>query len=55
MEYSQGSYNHEEEFIGLHVSIGNVLETESNGKRDRKELVTMRIMHREVKIYMDDN
>jgi hypothetical protein len=36
MEYSQGSYSHEEEFIGLHVSMGNV-ETESNGRRDRLE------------------
>jgi hypothetical protein len=24
MEYAQGSYNHEEEFKGLHVSMGNV-------------------------------
>jgi hypothetical protein len=34
MEDSQGSYSHEEEFIGLHVSMGNV-ETKSNGRRDR--------------------
>jgi hypothetical protein len=32
MEDSQGSYNHEEEVIGLHVIMGNV-ETESNGRR----------------------
>jgi hypothetical protein len=35
MEDSQGSYSHEEEFIGLHVSMGNV-ETESNGRRDQE-------------------
>jgi hypothetical protein len=33
MEDAQGSYNHEEEIRGLHVSMGNV-ETESNGRRD---------------------
>jgi hypothetical protein len=43
MEYAQGSYSHEEEFRGLHVSMGNV-ETKSNGRRDKSELVTMRIM-----------
>ena len=40
-------YNHEEEIIGLHVSMGNV-ETESNGRRDRQELVTMRSLQKEV-------
>jgi hypothetical protein len=47
MEDSQGSYNHEEEFIGLHVSMGNV-ETKSNGRREREEFVTMRSLQREV-------
>jgi hypothetical protein len=50
MEDAQGSYNHEEEIIGLHVSMGNV-ETESNGRRDRQEPVTMRSLHREVQSY----
>jgi hypothetical protein len=36
MEDAQGSYNHEEEVKGLHVSMGNV-ETESNGHRRRVE------------------
>jgi hypothetical protein len=31
MEDAQGSYNHEEEFRGLHVSMGNA-ETKSNGR-----------------------
>jgi hypothetical protein len=30
-------------------------EIESNGRRDRQELVTMRIFDREVKRYKDDN
>jgi hypothetical protein len=54
MEDSQGSYNHEEEFIGLHVSMGNV-ETKSNGRRDKHEPVTMRSLEREVQIYREDN
>jgi hypothetical protein len=45
MEYAQGYYIHEEEIIGLHVSMGNA-ETKSNGRRDRKEPVTMRSLHR---------
>jgi hypothetical protein len=47
---SQGYYRHEEEIIGLHVIMGKA-ETKSNGRRDRKELVTMRNLHRKVKIY----
>jgi predicted thioesterase len=47
MECSQQSYDHDEEIIGLHVNMGNV-ETESNGRKDRKETVTMRSLHREV-------
>jgi len=43
MEDTQGSYNHEEEVRGLHVSMGNV-ETESNGKGDMKEPINMRIL-----------
>jgi hypothetical protein len=54
MEDAQGSYNHEEEVIGLHVSMGNV-ETESNGRRGRQEPVTMRSLHREVQSYREDN
>jgi hypothetical protein len=54
IEHSQGSYIHEEEFIGLHVNMGNG-ETESNGRRDIKDPVTMRGFHREVNIYRDDN
>jgi hypothetical protein len=47
MEYDQGSYIHEEEIISFHINIGNA-KIESNGRRDRKEVVTMRSMHREV-------
>jgi hypothetical protein len=43
MEDVQGSYNHEEEFRGLHVSIGN-FEIDSNGIKDRHEPITMRIL-----------
>jgi hypothetical protein len=54
MEDAQGSYNHEKEIRGLHVSMGNA-ETESNGRRDSQELVTMRSLHREVHNYRDNN
>jgi hypothetical protein len=54
MEYAQGSYNHEEDIRGMHVSMGND-ETKSNGRRDRKETVTMRRLQREVQRYRDDN
>jgi hypothetical protein len=54
MEYAQGSCSQEEEFIGLHVSMGNV-ETNFNGRRGREEHVNMRSLQREVKIYRDDN
>jgi hypothetical protein len=47
MEDDQGSYNHEEEFIVLHVSMGNV-ETKSNGRRSRHEPINMRSLWREV-------
>jgi hypothetical protein len=40
-------YNHEEEVKFLHVIMGNT-KTESNGRRGRKELVTMRNLDREV-------
>jgi hypothetical protein len=50
MEDAQGYYNHEEEIIGLHVNMGNV-ETESNGRRDRQEPVTMRSLQKEVQRY----
>jgi hypothetical protein len=39
--------DHEEEVRTLHVSMGNV-ETESSGRRDRQDPVTMRSPHREV-------
>ena len=54
MEDAQGSYNHEEEIIGFHVSMGNA-ETESNGRRDRWEYVSMRRLQREVQSYRVDN
>jgi hypothetical protein len=54
MEDSHGYYIHEEEIICLHVSMGNV-ETNSNGRRGKKELVTMRSLHREVQSYRVDN
>jgi hypothetical protein len=47
MEDAQGSYSHEEEFIGLHVIMRND-ETKSNGRRDMHEPVTMRSLQREV-------
>jgi hypothetical protein len=48
IEYDQESYIHEEEVIGLHVNMKND-EANSNGRRERQELVAMRILHREVK------
>ena len=47
MEYAQGSYNHEEEIIGLNVGMGSV-EKDSNGRRDRKDHVTMRSLQKKV-------
>jgi hypothetical protein len=54
MEYAQGYCIHEEEVTVFHVIMGNA-ETDSNGRRDRQEHVTMRILHREVQSYRDDN
>jgi hypothetical protein len=54
MEDAQGSYSHEEEFIGMQANMGND-EIDSNGIRDRKGHVTMRSLHREVQSYKDDN
>jgi hypothetical protein len=57
MEDAQGSYNHEEEFRGLHVSMGNA-ETKSNGRREEEPVewdVTMRSLQREVQRYREDN
>jgi hypothetical protein len=54
MEYSQGSYSHEEYIRGLHVSMGNV-EMEYNGRRDKHEPATMRSLQREVQRYRSDN
>jgi hypothetical protein len=54
MEDSQGYYNHEEDIIGLHVSMGSV-ETKSNGRRGMQDHVTMRILLREVQSYRVDN
>jgi hypothetical protein len=52
MEDAQGSYIHEKEFIGMHVSMGNA-KTKSNGRRDRHEHITMRSLQREVQSYRD--
>jgi hypothetical protein len=43
IEYAQGSYNHEEEVIGLHVDMGNA-ETKSNGRRDRNGHVIIKMI-----------
>jgi hypothetical protein len=50
MEYSQGSYSHEEDIIRLHVNMGNA-ETQSNGRTYMQDHVTMRSLHREVQSY----
>jgi hypothetical protein len=47
MEYAQGFYSHEKDIIGIHVIMGNA-DTKSNGRRDEKECITMRSLHREV-------
>jgi hypothetical protein len=47
MEDAQVYDIHEEYIKGLDVIMGND-EIESNGRRDRHEPFTMRIMHREV-------
>jgi hypothetical protein len=54
MEDAQRSYSHQEEIIGLHVTMVNA-KTKSNGRRDRQEPVTMRSLPREVQHYRDDN
>jgi hypothetical protein len=54
MEDAQGFYNHEEEIGGLHTNMGNV-ETESNGRRNRQDLVTMSSLQKEVQSYRADN
>jgi hypothetical protein len=54
MEDAQRSYSHQEEIIGLDVTMVNA-KTKSNGRRDRQEPVTMRSLHREVQHYRDDN
>jgi hypothetical protein len=54
IEGSQGYYNDEEEGLGVYVIMGNV-EKSSNGRRNRKQHVTMKILHREVHRYTDDN
>ena len=51
---THGYQSHEEEFRGLHISMGNV-EIESNGRRIRNEPIIMRSPHREVQIYREDN
>jgi hypothetical protein len=53
-EDAQGSYSHEEEIRGQHVSMGSS-ETESKGRRDRQEHVNMRNMQKEVKSYRANN
>jgi hypothetical protein len=47
MEDEQGSYSHKEEIKGLNVSKGNA-KKDSNRRRDREELVSIRIRQREV-------
>jgi hypothetical protein len=54
VEYSHGSYIHVDEFRGIRVNIRND-EIDSNGRRGSKELVTMRIMQREVHSYREYN
>jgi hypothetical protein len=54
MEDAQGYYIHEEDIIGLHVTMGNA-KIESNGRRDIHDPVTMRSMNREVQVYIVDN
>jgi hypothetical protein len=58
MDDAQGSYSHEDEIRGLHVSMGNA-ETESNGHRSKVEPVelveTMRSLQKEVQSYRVDN
>jgi hypothetical protein len=54
IEYDQESYIHEEEVIGLHVNMKND-ETNSNGRRERQELVAMIILHREFQSYNVNN
>jgi hypothetical protein len=54
MEDAQGSYSHEEECEVININMGNV-ETESSGRRDTQEPVTMRRIQREVERYRDDN
>jgi hypothetical protein len=47
MEDAQGYYSYEEEVIGFHVRIYN-FETESNGRREEQDSVTMRSLQKEV-------
>jgi hypothetical protein len=54
VEHDHGSYIHEEEVIGLHVSMGNS-KTNSNGRKGKHESVTMKIMQREAHSYREDN
>ena len=58
MDDAQGSYDHEDEIKGLHISPGNA-EIESNGHISRVEYVklakTMKRLQREVKIYKEEN
>jgi hypothetical protein len=54
MEDVLGSYNHDEEVRALHVNMGND-ETDSNGRINRKESITMISLHRKVHRYRDDN
>jgi hypothetical protein len=58
MEDAQGSCIHEEEVRGIHVSIGNA-KTKSSGHTSGVEpmelIETMRILHKEVKMYIEYN
>jgi hypothetical protein len=54
MEYAQGFNSHEEEIGDLYTNMDNV-ETESNGRRDEHEPVTMRSLQKEVQSYKANN
>jgi len=54
MKYAKGYYKHEEDIIGMLLSMGNG-EIYSIGRRGRKEPIAMRILHREVHSYGEDN
>jgi hypothetical protein len=54
MEDAQGFYSHEEEIGDLHTNMGNV-ETESNGRRDRRGSCNYENPAKRSASYRDDN